>query len=91
MTEFESIIRQVTADYRASRGLPPLASDMTVPASIRKQTSGPCVECRADTDNTDDGDFICEGCLEDARAQRREDERLDSPTHTPYNNLRHRR
>ena len=35
-TEFESIIRQVTADYRASRGLPPLASDMTVPASIRK-------------------------------------------------------
>ena len=36
MTEFEAIIRQITADYRRNRGLPPLASDMTIPASIRK-------------------------------------------------------
>ena len=44
-TEFESIIRQVTADYRASRGLPPLASDMTVPASVREKRSDQRATC----------------------------------------------
>ena len=37
MTEFETIIRQVTAEYRRNKGLPPLAGDVTVPASIRRQ------------------------------------------------------
>ena len=84
VTPFERIVRTVTADWRRNKGLPPLASDMTIPASIRKPTSGPCVECKLETDNQDDGDWICEDCLERSRAERREDERLDDPRHTPY-------
>lgn len=40
---------------------------------------GPCVECKVETCNTDDGDFICEGCLDEARAQQRSDDRHNDP------------
>ena len=63
------------------------ANTRGVPVSIRKPVSpesGPCVECKHDTENVDDGDFICEGCLEESRESRREDERLDDPRHVPY-------
>ncbi len=46
--------------------------------------SGSCIECKCDTENQDEGDWICENCLEDSRAARREDERLDDPRHMPY-------
>ncbi len=36
-TEFERIVRTVTADWRRNKGLPPLASEMTIPQSIRRQ------------------------------------------------------
>lgn len=74
-------IKRANAAYLASQGI-------TIPASIRKPTSGPCAECGHDTDERDDGEWCHESCAEDSRKARRQDERLDDPRHTPYGGRR---
>lgn len=42
---------------------------------------GECVECGILTEHTDEGEFICEDCVEESIQQAREDQRLDDPRH----------
>lgn len=73
--DLKSEIDRATAAYLSLEG-------PHIPASIRKRpepTSGPCIQCKRDTENRDEGDYICEDCLADAIKQQQSDDRHNDP------------
>ena len=67
-------IDRATAAYLSLEGI-------AIPESIRKPLSGPCVVCGEETEDRHCGDWIHDDCDAKLVDERREDERLDSPTH----------
>ena len=50
-----------------------------IPASIMKPVSGECIECREDTEDRQEGEWLCDSCSDSLNRKYREGCRLDDP------------
>jgi len=66
-----SVDAQTTGDCQQAGYKPALAAPY----------SGKCVECKQETEDVHDGDFLHDGCFEQLVAEQREDDRLNDPRH----------
>ena len=55
--------------------------NLTIPPSLLKPTSGPCLHCHHDTEDKHGGEWMHDECNDALIAEQREDERLDDPRH----------